>query len=142
MSRPRFAELVVWRHPCDCDHASRPLDPGEVAEHRFDVDGEPFPWHITEEGATFRKIGSLRPVYLVTVQVFPLAVANNELLRVIIDRDEPLAFEYVDGTRRPFPWALADQPITTTLYPRGFPVTELTFIAEHVDADCDIPEEP
>ncbi len=41
------ARTVVYRHPCDCESASRPLGPGETAEHRFEVDGEPFPWHIT-----------------------------------------------------------------------------------------------
>lgn len=129
----------MWRHPCECPTASRPLNPGEEPEHRFDVDGSPFPWLIAEAGATFTKRDEL---HLVTVRLFPMASASHEHLKVILDdsHGDPLAFEYVDGQRRPFPWAILDDALAVE-FEHGYPVVVLTFLAERVDADIEIPEE-
>lgn len=133
MTRVPFARTVVWRHPCDCPTASRPLEPSEEPEHRFDVDGAPFPWYITEAGATFRKAHGL---YLVTVHIIPIRVTDSEPLHTTF---EPHGLPCIGG--KPFPWAIADDSITLTASRRDGPVLTLTFIAEHVDADVDIPEE-
>lgn len=133
MTRVPFARTVVWRHPCDCPTASRPLEPGEHAEHRFDVDGAQFPWLIAENGATFRKVcGGL---YLVTVCIFPALSTDCMPLYTTFDPD---GVPSIGGT--PFPWAIGG-PVTYTSGPGRFPQLELTFIARHVDADIDIPEE-
>lgn len=79
------ARTVVYRHPCDCDSASRPLGPGEKPEHRFEVDGKPFPFHITEDGATFAKIAG--GAHLVTVTLLPLMRSTSEPLRLVVDLD-------------------------------------------------------
>lgn len=134
----RIANTVVYRHPCDCEHASRPLADGEHAEHRFDVDGEPFPWHISEEGATFAEAAAGGYV-LVAVRLLPLARSNNEWLRVVLGvaPETPLTFEHVDGTRRPFPWAILAGTLSID-YTEDLPVVSLTFIAEHVDVDAEV----
>ncbi|MCT7372708.1 hypothetical protein [Mycolicibacterium llatzerense] len=129
------ARTVVYRHPCDCDTASRPLVPGEKAEHRFEVDGEPFPWHIATDGAKFRKHTS--GLYQVSCTVIPLDRNNNELLRVIVDTDQPVTFEYIDGTRREFPWHVTG-PVFISAGDRDVPLIALTFIAEDVDTDTEI----
>lgn len=106
-------------------------------EFRFDVDGEPFPYLVAEAGPTFAKRAGF---YLVTVPVFPVARANNELLTPILGRHGAdvagLAFEFVDGTRRPFPWATTH--VHVTCEPQKVMSIDLTFVAEHVDADIDI----
>lgn len=130
------AKSVVYRHPCDCEAASRPLASGEKAEHRFDVDGEPFPWHITEVGATFVKRDDF---YLVTVELLPIARSNNELLKVVLDTDNPPTFEHIDGSRTAFPWFIHGD-ITVRQDSRQLPIMELTFIAEDVDTDTFTPD--
>lgn len=134
MSRVPFARTVVYRHPCDCPTASRPLKPGEEPEHRFDVDGQPFPWYIAEAGATFRRSHGL---YLVTVRIIPIRSRDSEPLHTTFDPD---GHPTLGGD--PFPWAInGDAGITFTASRTDPPVLTLTFIAEHVDADIDIPEE-
>ena len=135
---PRIAKTVVYRHPCDCDHASRPLEPGEHAEHRFDVDGQPFPWHIAEEGATFNQIAP--GLVAVTVRLMPFVRSTNELLNVVLgtlDAQQPLAFQHVDGTIRPFPWLTLTDSFSVT-YGDFLPIVSLSFVAEHVDTDGEI----
>ena len=132
------ARTVVYRHPCDCDSASRPLGPGEKPEHRFEVDGEPFPWHITEDGARFRKHTS--GLYQVSCTVIPLDRTNNELLRVIVDTDQPVTFECIDGTRREFPWHITG-PMFISAGDRDIPLIALTFIAEDVDTDTEVADD-
>lgn len=137
--QPTIAHTVVYRHPCDCDAASRPLNPEEKPEHRFDVDGQPFPWHMpSEHPVSFRKSG---PIYLVTVSMYSLARANMEMLSTLFDADGRPSFLHINGDRWAFPWLLSDDPITLTAGHKNFPpVLRLTFLAEHVDADIDIPE--
>lgn len=102
------------------------------------VDGQPFPWHIAEAGATFRKTAG--GAYLVSVSMFPIASTNNEPLRVVIDMDGLLAFEHVNGDRTVFPWLITKVDIVGR--PHELLTIALTFIADHVDADIvDIPEE-
>lgn len=64
---PHIAGTVVYRHPCDCEHASRPLAEGELPEHRFDVDGEPFPWAMQEGNPSFTRL----------TEVFPWAISDD-----------------------------------------------------------------
>lgn len=134
---PPIAQTVVWRHPCNCPTASRPLAAGEEPEHRFDVDGEPFPYYVTTDGAAFRKSGSL---YLVSTTLFPIAPGNRERLSIVLDFDGLPSFEYVDGTRKPFPWALSHEPVTVRAEPSSCPLVSLTFLAYNVDTDGDIAE--
>ncbi len=132
-----IARTVVYRHPCACETASRPLEPGEKAEHRFEVDGKPFPFHIAEPGAKFTKTAT--GLYLVECTIFPLSRATNEPLRTVVDLYGQIAFDHVDGRREPFPWALVDKPVTLIGGDRRNVTTvALTFIAEYVDTDAEI----
>lgn len=126
------ARTVVYRHTCDCANTNRQLMPGEEPEHRFDVDGEPFPWYITEDGATFHRTEN--GLYLVAVRIIPV---------------DPTTGEYVEFRHhvhnapqlgdRELPWLITG-PITWQS-DRGYGVLELTFLAEHVDTDGEISEE-
>jgi hypothetical protein len=134
IDRPLPAELVVWRHPCDCASASRPLKLHEEPEHRFDVDGRPFPWHLAEDRpAEFRKQG---PLYRVSVRILPVTVDNRQ--RVGVHFNPPEGYPIIGGVE--FPWAITDDGLTYTAGPRRVPILELTFLANHVDSDLEIPE--
>lgn len=79
MSGRRLAEMVVHRHECDCASASRPLGEGEEPQHRLDIDGQPFPWHITEEGPIITKLGN--GYYTIRVEIFARAVDTDGPIR-------------------------------------------------------------
>lgn len=126
-----LAKTVVFRHPCACDSASRPLQDGEHPEHRFDVDGSPFPWAIAEPGPRFVRHGDL---VLITVDIFPMDPETYEWL--------PFSHLYGDRVTiggRPFPWSLVGE-FSYRHERTDIPKLTLTFAAEDVDADCDIPE--
>lgn len=132
-THPPVAKTVVWRHPCHCKSASRPLEPGEEPEHRFDVDGQPFPWYITEGGASFVKHGEH---YLVKVEILPIECdGNNEPLDITLSYWR----RQVRIGERLFPWAILSGSLVATMGEGDFPMLKLTFIAEHVDADVEIP---
>ena len=133
--RPAVAERVVWRHPCDCPTASRPLEAGEEPEHRFDVDGAPFPWHIAENGARFTKRGEL---YLVDTRVLPLERdGNGDVLDVTVS----WWARNVRIGERWFPWSILDGSLWVDVDAGAFPVVHLVFLAHNVDADLEIPHE-
>lgn len=132
MTEPTIAKTVVFRHPCDCPTASRPLGAGEHAEHRFDVDGEPFPWRIAEPGPRFVRHGD---AVMVTVDIFPMDP----------DSYEWLSFSHTYGEvgeigGRPFPWVIVGEVIYRHHFD-DIPKLTLTFVADEVDADVDIPRD-
>jgi hypothetical protein len=67
MNERQLARTVLYRHACECATASRPLAEGEEPEHRLEFNGQPFPWHITEDGATITKLGD--GLYTVRVEI-------------------------------------------------------------------------
>lgn len=72
-----------------------------------------------------------------TAQIVPVRSTNGEPLYTTFD---PHGRPSIGGD--PFPWAIdGDAGITFTASRKHMPILKLTFIAEHVDADVDIPEE-
>lgn len=130
--RPPIAGRVVYRHLCRCEHASRPLDPGEEVEHRFDVDGEPFPWYITEDGARFTRRGELYLVEVDILPVKPVGHRDDEFAITVRTRRAPL----LNG--EPFPWATLAGSIRVDAPDDSFPVLHLTFLANNVDTDGNV----
>ena len=126
---PSIAQTVYYRHPCDCPTASRPLAPGQQPEHRFDIDGQPFPWYITTNGATFTH--TLAGLYIVRCTIIPLASVKVDI--------ESGADFVIDG--RPFPWLVTTADFGI-LNPRlGTLLLTIGILAEHVDTDTDIQQE-
>lgn len=101
MMQPQPARSIVYRHACDCDTANQPVTVDQP-EHRFDVDGQPFPFLITTDGAAFRRLDPLTPTYVcaVTVQAFDP------------DTLEPVPITFHTGWPeiggKPFPWQILD----------------------------------
>lgn len=128
---PSIAQTVYYRHPCDCPTASRPLAPGQQPEHRFDIDGQPFPWYITTNGATFTH--TLSGIYLVRCTIIPVRTSNGEPIALtLIDYTPPA----LDG--QPFPWLITNYSITID---SAMPLLTVDIIAEHIDTDTEIQQE-
>lgn len=130
--KPRIADTIYYRHPCDCPTASRPLQPGEHPEHRFDVDGQPFPWLNTSVGATFTHDNG---IYLAHITLIPIRKDTGRPVIITIDPDLPSLL--LDG--QPFPWLIADDGITVEWMHNFYPLLTFDFFAHHVDTDTEIP---
>lgn len=117
MTTPPLAQSIVYRE----------------SEYRFEVDGAKFPWLISDAGPKFIRHGD---AVLVTVETFPLDPDSYEYLPFSHTYGEP-------GTigGRAFPWAVTGEVIYRHS-PRDAPTLTLTFVAENIDADIDIPESP
>ncbi|ORA24905.1 hypothetical protein [Mycobacterium aquaticum] len=129
-----IARTVVYRHRCHCDNANVVPVEGEIDEHRFDVDGEPFPWLITEQGAKFTRTPS--GLYLVEVTILVLDLEAY-----------PAEFHHAPGSQpliggREFPWVITGPAVYSyAAYEQYSGHLALTFVAEHVDTDGEIGEE-
>jgi hypothetical protein len=148
---PRPAQTVVHRHPCECEAASRPLAEGEHAEHVFDVDGLPFPWHISHAGPTFQRV--LDDLWVVTVTLLPGArrAPDNQLVFCApgfsiggrwVPRESNPEGSYgllvstipeVDG--EPFPWSVTGDGYTVRHTRKTMLEVSLGFLAASVDTD-------
>lgn len=126
------ATSVVYRHPCDCASASRPLAEGEHPEHRFDVDGEPFPWAMTVEGPTFTRV--LDDLYRVNLTLLPVVMSNRAVVGVEVVGGFASAL-VIGGVA--FPWSLTDT-VTISCARGQMTSVELAFLARDVDTDVDV----
>lgn len=133
LTAPELAHTVVYRHPCDCSSASRPLQHGEHAEHRFDVDGQPFPWFIHEDGPRFTRAET--GLFMVHVRFFPGLARGGHFGRFAHEHRKPPVIAGVV-----FPWVLDTSGVIYRSGRDQVPTIELTFYAEQVDADCEIPD--
>lgn len=121
------AKTITYRHACGCDTANQPA--GDHTEHRFDVDGEPFPWLITEAGATFRTFEPLTSLkYLCTVTV--LTVDPKDVSQ---DLFVTLHGGRVDIGYTEFPWLIYDVVPQFTADRKL--LLQISFLAEQVDTD-------
>jgi len=98
----------------------------------FCVDGEPFPWLLSQEGPTARKIAD--DLYLVHVEILPISTTDD-------DRPESFYHEGLkDGWAQPvlqgitFPWCISSDGFTyTSRGCRELPVVELEFLCRSVE---------
>lgn len=130
-TRPRIAAKVVYRHPCDCQSASRALHEGEHAEHRFDVDGESFPWYIHEDGPSFTRLKD--DLWRIDVRMYGHlqdGLFHDSNGGVVIDAQPNLI---ISG--REFPWAISGDGFTYHRSHKELASVRLGFFAEHVDTD-------
>ncbi|MCV7174935.1 hypothetical protein [Mycolicibacterium sphagni] len=138
MTSPIVARTVVYRHPCECASASRPLAEGEKPEHRFDVDGEPFPWYITEDGPRFTRLRD--DMYLVHVRIIGILRESGEgFTGNIFQHTYPRRIELAG---HPFPWVIHEDGITYRSARMEAAYVELAFLAESIDVDCEIADRP
>lgn len=129
-----IAGSVVYRHPCDCEHASRPLAEGEQPEHRFDVDGEPFPWAMQEGNPSFTRLTD--DLWSIAVTMFPMLSRTHQLVTVEVDEEyNGLARLVVGG--EVFPWEISPNDGFTIRCARNGPTTvRVAFLVRKVDTDA------
>lgn len=125
-----FAHTIVYRHPCHCASASRALADGEAPQHRFEVDGIPFPYAIHEDGPTFTRLAD--DLWQVDLTLYPVLLANHELLVITVDAGwtPRLRFNGVE-----FPWTMTAQGFTIHATHRQLTSVRLGFLARDVDTD-------
>lgn len=100
-------------------------------QFQFDVDGQPFPWHITDHGATFTNHSG---IYLAHITLIPMRRDTGQYVTLQLALDQPLL---LDG--QPFPWAIADTGITIEQkHVHDFPLLTLDLLAHHLDTDTDV----
>lgn len=125
------ARTVVYRHECECANASGPLPADGEAVHRFDVDGKPFPWLITEQGANFMRLPD-GVGFLVAVTIIPYDTDMGCHLEFHhCGYEHPL----IGGVE--FPWLLHGAMSYTYGQKLG-PLLSLQFFADAVDTDAEI----
>lgn len=131
-----IAESIVYRHPCDCGSASRPLAEGEEPEHRFDVDGEPFPFGMHPDGPRFARIdhGLIR----VDVRIYPVLSPSNEWVRIGVDANLQPHLFIGDAA---FPWAITEDGFTIHASRHTVAYVDLAFLAKSVDTDGPVVDE-
>jgi hypothetical protein len=151
MTFPCAAATIVYRHPCHCASASRPLEPGKEPEHRFDVDGKPFPWCLPEKpNPTFTRLtDQLWRVDLTLLCILRdddgHPIFGDHDLEPFIDRSIPNAptvpaQPIIAG--KTFPWLIGDDGVTC--YKRShkiLPELTLSFFANDVDTDTEVVDE-
>lgn len=99
--------------------------------YQFDVDGQPFPWHITDHGATFTNHNG---IYLAHITLIPIRRDTGQHVTLQLALDQQLL---LDGD--PFPWAIADTGITIEQkHVHDFPLLTLDLLAHHLDTDTDL----
>jgi hypothetical protein len=141
---PHLARNVVIRHVCHCVELARQAreegkslcEPSghKPDEHVFTVDGEDFPWYISERGPLVTRLCD--DLYTVDVELFG------------IDREtmKSLDFSYSDEGRssvpfvpviggRKFPWTLAADEVVLRFGHKILPTLQLKFLALNVDAE-------
>lgn len=126
----RVAETVVYCHACDCGSASRPVVEGEEPEHRFDVDGEPFPYMISPEGPTFTRLSE--DWYRVDLTIYP-SVVDGDGEAVRIDKAGMGHQLFIGGVE--FPWAIHEDGVVVRVPRKSWATIELGFLARSVDTD-------
>lgn len=132
-----IAETVVIRHRCHCTPVAQPPH-DTVIEHVFTVDGEDFPWLISDRGPIVTRLAD--DFYAVDVEILLLNKNRNDK-----GRHEILSFGYetYDGQMVPFrpviggvvfPFSCTDDEITLRFTNKILPTLRLKFLARDVDA--------
>lgn len=103
-------------------------------EYSFVVDGEEFPWYISENGPHVTKLGN--ELYGIKVEIYCVDRETKRYLRFEVDSGEkgwpPELFFIGD---REFAWAISDDGFTYEASLTIIPTVTLTFFARSVDDD-------
>jgi len=130
----KIADTIVYRHACECVNANQA--PGDAGvEHRFDVDGQPFPWLLTEDGATFTRLAD--DLYLCHIHIVLVRQADMAWLTFSHENQDPAPM--LGDT--PFPWWISEDGFTYRASKKTIPTLELSFLAVSVDTDGEIHDE-
>ena len=134
---------VVIRHVCHCKTAAEPPADEDKIEHVFTIDGEDFPWYISERGQIVTRV--MDDLYVVDVEIIELCKEPGEHYLYTLDfgytsdRCSVPNIPVIGGVE--FPWLLTDDVMTLTFGHKQFPTLHLKFFAESVDANIPIDDQ-
>lgn len=150
MTIPKPAETVVYRHPCDCPSASRPLAEGEEPEHRFDVEGNIFPWLLPEKPRPVftRLLDDLWRVDVTLFGILGVSQGEGKPPKPRFTDDPPFADQSLPGmptvpgqpviAGAVFPWRLTGNGVIYWRSHKTLPMIMLGFFARDVDTDTEV----
>jgi hypothetical protein len=132
----KLADTVVIRHVCDCDTAVVHPANGEPHYHVFTVDGEDFPWYVSERGPRVTQFGD--NLYAVNVEIYGYAMipeggesAGRDLsLKVGGYMGHHLYIGDVE-----FPWDITGDGVIIRSSSKTIPSVELSFFVRNVDSN-------
>lgn len=116
MGEPRIAKTVV----ADAN----------AGENCFLVDGEPFPWYITEDGPIARKIAD--DLYQVHVLIYTCLFSGDQL-HGLHHEDKDITWDNPILSGIQFPWLITQDGFTYRASSLDVPSVELEFFAESVE---------
>lgn len=127
---PKIPDQVYIRHNCDCATSTEPPSPdGKV--HAFKVDGQDFPWFISERGPQVSKLAD--DFYTIDVEILGVNKKRN-------DKGE---CNYLEVGFRPylqpvigdvtFPWTITEDGWRFSVARTQLPIVHLAFFAHSVD---------
>lgn len=137
-----IAGRVVIRHTCHCATAVERTD-GDV-EHVFAVDGEDFPWLISDSGPTVSRVAD--DLYIVAVELLLIVAPPDYRVLDFAYTCEPESYvggrcsvpfvPVIDGVE--FPWLLTDDGCRLKFGHKMLPELTVAFFAHHVDANIPV----
>lgn len=128
----KIAKDVVIRHVCHCDTAVERPEGDEPQEHVFTIDGEEFPWLISDRGPVVRQLRD--DFYTIDVEIAMVDKMTFDYL-ALGDHCPPVV-PVIGGVE--FPWLLTDDECHLTFGHKVIPTLRLVFIARNVDANIPI----
>jgi hypothetical protein len=132
-----IAGCVVIRHTCRCDGAVEKTDDDAATEHVFTVDGEDFPWYISERGPIVKRLRD--DLYSIDVEIYELSKSDKECLSFEYRRDDACSVPYIPVIGgKDFPWLLTADEMTLTFGHKILPMLHLAFFAHEVDANIPV----
>jgi hypothetical protein len=137
-----IAGEVVLRHTCRCDAAlEKPADDGHE-QHLFLVDGEHFPYLISERGPIVTRLRD--DLYTIDVEIIGLskdvdAEGVHHILEITYATDGGNTVPYIPVIAgKPFPWPLTDDGCQLNFSHKMLPKLNLKFYARTVTGNYPI----
>lgn len=128
----KIAKDVVIHHVCHCDTAVEHPEHDDPQEHVFTVDGEDFPWLISERGPVVKRLHD--DLYSVDVEIVLVDKATFDYVPFVNDWIPVIPI--IGGVE--FPWLLTEDECHLTFGRKVVPKLRLAFIARHVGANIPI----
>jgi hypothetical protein len=98
-------------------------------QYRFDVDGEDFPWFVSDRGPQVTRVAD--DLYAIAVEIFCLDRETKDYLPFTTAGGR-CQYPVIGGTE--FPWTMSDTGYTFRCGWKTFPTVALTFFAEDVES--------
>lgn len=131
---PHIPDEVLIRHTCHCDTATNRPHDDEPEIHRFEVDGEPFPWYISEKGPQVTRLAD--DFWRIDIEILGLARIVTEAMLPIGSSGRMGEIPVIGGIA--FPWLMTEEGWSMTAGHKQIPTVTLGFLARNVDTNTPV----